>query len=67
MWAGSALQLAHQRVQIVGPDVVFGFVAVDDDVGGAAVAPVVQQHPVARLCDAGAERAYCFQRAAAAG
>jgi hypothetical protein len=39
----------HECVQVVGPDLVFGADALDADVGGAAVAPVVQQHAIACL------------------
>ena len=46
---GQCVELAQQNVQVVGPDVVFGFLAVDDHVGGPAVAPVVEQHAVTRL------------------
>ena len=34
-------------MNIVRPDLVFGFVAVDDDIGGAAIAPVEDHDAVA--------------------
>ena len=35
-------------MNIVRPDFVFGFLAVDDDIGGAAVAPIEDDNPVAK-------------------
>ena len=35
---------APLRVQVVGPDFLFGLGAVDPNVGGAGIAPIVQQH-----------------------
>ena len=41
----------EQLVEVVGPDLVLGFLALDDDVGGAAVAAIVKQDAVPRLGD----------------
>ena len=40
-------ELLEQRMQVVGPDFVFRLAAVEGHIGGAAIAPVVNQHAVA--------------------
>jgi hypothetical protein len=47
---GQGIELHQQLVQVFGPLLVFR-VAVDRDSGGAAIAPVVDQDPVAGLGD----------------
>jgi len=52
---GQRVELHQQFVQIFGPFLVFA-VAVDGDAGGAAIAPVVDQHAMPGLGDLGCER-----------
>src|SRR5689334_9086456 len=42
--AGPRTELTEERVEIVGPDLLFALRALDQDVGGAGVAPIVQHH-----------------------
>src|SRR5581483_1698867 len=46
----------QQLVEVVGPDRLLGLVALDQDVRGAGVAPVVQQHAEAGAGDLLRER-----------
>ena len=43
------VELDQKLVEIVRPDFVFGFLAVDDDIGGAAVAPVEDDDAIAKI------------------
>ena len=59
--------LARQQfVQVVGPDFLFRLGAVDPDVGGAGIAPVVQQHAKAAGGDLVRQRHEFIVRAPAA-
>ena len=48
---GQGVELRQQFAQILGPDLVLRIAAVERDGGGAAIAPVVDQHPIAGLGD----------------
>src|SRR5580765_510968 len=39
-------ELPEQLMNIIGPNLVFRIVAIDDDIGGAAIAPVEDDDPV---------------------
>src|ERR1700685_3069266 len=54
-------------MQIVGPDLFFGLGAVDPDVGGAGIAPVVKQYAKAASRDLLRQRHELVVRAPAAG
>src|SRR5207253_1791789 len=43
---GQGLELGEQGVEVIGPDFILGFVAFDDDIRGAAVAAIMEQHTV---------------------
>src|SRR5438093_9805738 len=44
-WQG--LELGEQGVEVIGPDLILGFVTGNDDIRGAAVAAIMEQHTVA--------------------
>ena len=44
-------ELFAERVEVVGPYFVFGRSAVERNIGGAAIASVMQQNAIARCCD----------------
>ena len=48
---GPRVELQQQLVEVVGPYLVFGMPAVERDAGGAAIAPVVDEHAIAGLGD----------------
>jgi hypothetical protein len=50
------LKLGEQGVEIIGPDLILGFVALDDDIRGTAVAAIMQQYTIAGCCHLGGER-----------
>jgi len=54
---GQGAELRQQLVQVVRPDRFFGFLAFNEDVGGADVAPVVKQNAMAGRGDPLRERA----------
>ncbi len=64
---GQRVELQQQLVQIVGPNLVFGIPALERDTGGAAVAPVVDEHAIAGLGDLLPERLDPHQAAPPAG
>ena len=66
MNTGSAPLRDNNLVQIVGPDFFFGLGAVDADIGGAGIAPVVQQHAKAAGRDLLRQRHELIVRAPAA-
>ena len=57
----------QQLAQILGPDLVLGIAALERDAGGAAIAPVVDQHPVAGFGDLLGQRPDPDQAAPTAG
>src|SRR5438132_14242205 len=64
-WQG--LELGEQRVEVIGPDLILGFVARDDDIRGAAVAAIMEQHTVAGCRHLGGERHDTAEVAATTG
>src|SRR4029453_2420903 len=64
-WQG--LELGEQGVEVIGPDLILGFIAYDDDIRGAAVAAIVEQHTVAGCRHPRGERHDTAQVAAATG
>ncbi len=44
---GKGAQLSEQLVNVVGPDLIFRIGTIDNDIGRAAIAPVMQQHAIA--------------------
>ena len=59
--------MSEQLVNIVGPNFIFRILAVDDDVGSAAVAPVEDHDAVAGLCHFPSEQLDAADIAPAAG
>jgi hypothetical protein len=59
-------ELAEQFMNVVGPDLVLRLVAIDDYVGGAAVAPVEDDHAVAKLGELAGLVLYAAEIAASA-
>jgi hypothetical protein len=66
MKAGSA-RVVGQLVNIIGPDLVFRILAIDDDVGSTAVAPVEDYDAVAGLRHFAGEQLDAADIATAAG
>ena len=64
-WQG--LELGEQGIEVIGPDFILGFVARNDDIRGAAVAAIMQQHTVAGCRHPRGERHDAAQVAAATG
>jgi hypothetical protein len=60
-------ELGKQFMKIIGPDLVLGFVTVDNDIGCAAVAPVEYQHPMTGFRKLLGERLHAANIAPAAG
>jgi hypothetical protein len=61
------IELGEQGVQVIGPDLILRFVPLDDDIGGAAVAAIMQQNTVPRPRDLLGEGQDAGKIAAAAG
>src|SRR5438128_4410962 len=64
-WQG--LELGEQGLEVIGPDLILGFVALDDDIRGAAVAAIMQQYMVASGRHLRGERHDTAEIAAATG
>src|SRR5207245_2722727 len=62
-WQG--LELGEQGIEVIGPDLILGFVALDNDIRGTAVAAIMQQHTVAGCRHLRGERHDTAQIAAA--
>jgi hypothetical protein len=63
----SGVEFLQQLVEITGPHLVFGIPAVERNVGGTAIAAVVDQHAITRLGDLLSEGLHPDQTAAPAG
>src|SRR6266852_6150466 len=61
------IELGEQGVEVIGPDLILGFVARDHDIRSAAVAAIMEQHAVAGRRDLLGERRDAAQVAAATG
>ncbi len=64
---GHGAELLQQHLQIVGPGDLLDLVAIEQNFGGAGVAPVVQQHAIAAAGDLRRERNELVVGAPAAG
>jgi hypothetical protein len=64
---GKSAQLSEQLVNVVGPDLIFRIVAVNHDIGRAAIAPIKNDDAVAALGHAGNDQLDATDIAPAAG